>query len=667
MPIHSFAGCCKATALLFSAMTICCYSNAQTFIHPGAMHKQSDFDRMKVKVAASAQPWLSGWNAVLANTHSSSTYTLKGPVDTLYRGTGTPENYMKLANDIAAAYANALRWKVAGTTACADKAVAILNAWASLKYVTGTSDKYLASGLYGYEIANVAEIMRTYSGWSPASFTAFKNMMLTVFYPMNHDFLTNHNNACITHYWANWDLCNMASVMAIGILCDDAAKFNEAVTYFKSGAGNGAIEHAVYQLYAGNLGQWQESGRDQGHNTLGIALMGPICEMAWNQGVDLYGYDNNRFLAACEYIAKYNLGDSVPYTTYNNCDNVNQTVISATGRGTKRDCWEMVYNHYANRKGLATPYTSRFADSVRPEGGGGHYDPNSGGYDQLGYGTLTYSIEPTTVSVNPLADAYVRAGTYAATNFGTATSIVTKAGITDGYREGYLRFNLSGITGNITNAKLRLYVKSKEANSTRSAYAISSDTWTETGITYNNKPATGSSLVTDSITAVGWADFDVTGYIVQEYNGDKLASLCIKDPVTNNNIGTDFYSRESGSNIPVLQIITTPIYGARTAAGPSQQPTPGPGTNNPDENSLLKAYPNPYSGNISVQLKSVSAATITLLIYDSKGALVKQMQKAIQAGASQLSLETGGLSRGLYHLSVVWPDGKTKSLNLEKQ
>ena len=70
-------------------------------------------------------------------------------------------------------------------------------------------------------------------------------MMRTVFYPMNHDFLTNHNGACITNYWANWDLCNMASIMAIGILTDNAAKYDQAVTYFKSGAGNGSIAHAV--------------------------------------------------------------------------------------------------------------------------------------------------------------------------------------------------------------------------------------------------------------------------------------------------------------------------------------------------------------------------------------------------------------------------------------
>jgi hypothetical protein len=387
-------------ALLPLAMGISLALNAQSFIHPGLLHKQSDFDRMATKVTDGTDPWISGWNKLVANSHSSSSYSAKGPVDTVYRGSdGThSENYSKLYNDIAAAYANALRWKIAGTTANADKAIEILNAWAStLKAIKGTSDAYLAAGIYGYQIANAAEIMRNYTGWDTADFTIFKNMMLNVFYPLNHDFLNRHNNACITHYWANWDICNMSSILAIGVLCDNRTIYNEALDYFKSGAGNGAIAKAVYYIHEGNLGQWQESGRDQGHNTLGIALMGPFCEMAWNQGDDMYGYSNNRFRAGCEYVAKYNLGNSVPYITYNNCDNVNQTVISSSSRGSTRPAWEMVYNHYVNRMGTALPYTQQYAEQVRPEGGGGDYGSTSGGYDQLGYGTLTFTVEPTAI------------------------------------------------------------------------------------------------------------------------------------------------------------------------------------------------------------------------------------------------------------------------------
>lgn len=370
-------------------------SSGQTsaFVHPGLLHSTEDFERMITKVAAGAQPWKAGWDVLLANPHSALSWT-PNPVAIVYRGTGSPQNYAQLYNDIAAAYALALRWKISGDTAYADKSVQILNAWSAvLTAIDGTSDKFLASGIYGYEIANAAEIMRAYSGWSADDFDRFKNMMLTVFYPMNHDFLLNHNGACITHYWANWDLCNMASTLAIGVLTDNRAIYNEAITYFKAGAGNGAIEHVVDYLYPGNLGQWQESGRDQGHSALGVGLLGAFSEMAWKQGDDTYSYSQNRFMAGAEYVASYNLGNSVPYTTYANCDGVTQATISADGRGDIRPIWELLYNHYVNLVGLPAPYIEAFAAKVRPEGGGGDYGTTSGGYDQLGYGTLTATLK----------------------------------------------------------------------------------------------------------------------------------------------------------------------------------------------------------------------------------------------------------------------------------
>ena len=227
-------------------------------------------------------------------------------------------------------------------------------------------------------------------------------MMLTIFYPMNHDFLTNHNGACISHYWCNWDASNMASMIGIGVLCDRSDIFNEAVDYYQNGAGNGSIWNAVYYLHPENLGQWQESGRDQGPNMLGLGLLATVSEVAWNQGIDLYGYADNRLLAGAEYIAKYNLGYDVPYLPYDNCDHVNQTTISSGGRGGIRPIWEQIYNHYVNRRGLAAPYTQAYAELVRPEGGGGNYGPNSGGYDHLGYGTLTFTLPPPGVSFTDL-------------------------------------------------------------------------------------------------------------------------------------------------------------------------------------------------------------------------------------------------------------------------
>jgi hypothetical protein len=364
-----------------------------TFAHPGGVHAAGELNRAKVQVAARTQPWLSGWNRLTANPHSASSWKAN-PQTTIIRG-GTGENYGILYNDIHAAYQNALRWKIAGTTANGNAARDILNAWsAKLTTLTGNADRFLAAGIYGYQFANAAELMRGYSGFD---LNRFKTMMLNVFYPMNNDFLLHHNTACITNYWANWDLCNMNSVLAIAILCDDRAKYDQAVNYFKNGAGNGSINHAVPFVYdSQGLAQWQESGRDQGHTMMGMGQMGAFCEMAWNQGDDLYGYGSNRFMKAAEYVAKYNLGNSVPFTTYTwgtgqNCARMSQTVISTNSRGQIRPVWDQLYYHYAGRRGLSVPNIAQMAANGRPEGGGGDYGSTSGGFDQLGFGTLMYA------------------------------------------------------------------------------------------------------------------------------------------------------------------------------------------------------------------------------------------------------------------------------------
>ncbi|AMO93201.1 concanavalin A-like lectin/glucanases superfamily protein [Collimonas fungivorans] len=376
------------------------------FVHPGLLHTQADFDRMSQKVKAKASPWIDGWNVLIANGHGSLDYK-PNPQAIVYRGNDGVhgQNFGVLYNDVAAAYACALRWKISGDELYAKKAVQIMNAWSStLTEIGGTIDGFLALGIQGYQFANAGEIMRNYSGWAAADFARFQNMMRNVFYTLN-DHGLNVSLAPITVY-SSWQLCCMASILAIGVLCDDKAIFNEAIDYFKNGVGNGAVAQTIYYIHPGYLGQTQESGRDQGHNTLSISLLTTICEMAWNQGVDLYGYDNNRVLAGAEYVAKGNLIQfgttyyTVPFATYQN-SNVTDTAFSTDAQGNQRPEWALIYNHYVNRKGLAAPYSQKFAALVQPEGGGGNYGPNSGGYDQLGYGTLTCTRDPIASGAAP--------------------------------------------------------------------------------------------------------------------------------------------------------------------------------------------------------------------------------------------------------------------------
>ncbi len=351
---------------------------AQPFVHPGGLHSQADLDRMKTKVAAGESPWINSWSALIQDRKAQSNYK------------ASPHFHMasrqRAQDDANAAYLNALRWIISGDTAHADCAVRIFNAWSeTVNEIPRGNDQPGLSGIPIGTFAIAAELLRSYSGWSAADQTRFKRMLLDYFYPVCHDFLTGHNGRCDSAYWANWDTCNMRAIMAIGVFCDDRAKFDEAVEYFKNGRGTGSIRNAANFRFEGGLVQWQESGRDYAHVMGGQGLLMEMCQIAWNQGLDLFSYDDNRLLGAAEHTAQHTLWKGVPYAYYNNCDNANQFYISENYHGRlDASHFELVYNHYVVRQGLKAPHVKLFAALRRPE---------PGEIDVLGYGTLTYTLD----------------------------------------------------------------------------------------------------------------------------------------------------------------------------------------------------------------------------------------------------------------------------------
>jgi hypothetical protein len=381
-------------------------ASADTFVHPGCLSTRADLTRMKTKVGAEAEPWMGSWKKLIANAHAQIGYT-PNPQGSICAGAGCgSENYMTLAHDAAAAYQLALRYQIGGDERHAAAATQILDAWASkLTTFTGDSNAGLRVGLYGYQLAVAAELLRDYAPWDPS---ALKKLLLEVFYPIDADFLQRHNGACDGNYWANWDLAHMATVLAIGVFTDRRDIFNLGIDYFRQGVGAGAIDRAVYYVHPDGSGQWQESGRDQGHATLGPMLLAVAAEIAWNQGIDLYDYQGHRFLLGCEYVASYNLGNDVPFVAYayqsgpqGSCKLGVQTMAATDSRGLVRVGWDILFNHYVNRRGLAAPFTAQYATLSRPEGGGGDYGPNSGGFDSLGFTTLTHTLDPVATGAVP--------------------------------------------------------------------------------------------------------------------------------------------------------------------------------------------------------------------------------------------------------------------------
>ena len=82
-------------------------------------------------------------------------------------------------------------------------------------------------------------------------------------------------------------------------------------------------------------------------------------------------------------------------------------------------------------------------------------------------------------------------------------------------RESYLRFDLASLTGPVQEARLRIHVANvtdAESPSGGSVALVNNNTWTETAITYNNRPTTWGDTVA-SFGAVGrntWVEVPVT-------------------------------------------------------------------------------------------------------------------------------------------------------------
>ncbi|RCR67487.1 cellulose binding domain-containing protein [Larkinella punicea] len=101
-------------------------------------------------------------------------------------------------------------------------------------------------------------------------------------------------------------------------------------------------------------------------------------------------------------------------------------------------------------------------------------------------------VAQDSVSLNPVADAYVNAGTLAGTNYGARNFMNVKyAGPNNSTtREAFTRFDLSSVTRRIQRAKLRVNAISVEANTlnplTLRLDAMQQDDWEETTINWTN-------------------------------------------------------------------------------------------------------------------------------------------------------------------------------------
>jgi hypothetical protein len=69
---------------------------------------------------------------------------------------------------------------------------------------------------------------------------------------------------------------------------------------------------------------------------------------------------------------------------------------------------------------------------------------------------------------------------------------------------------------------------------------------------------------------------------------------------------------------------------------------------------LFAVYPNPVRDVALININVTRASSVSLRLYDAKGALVKRVETILLIGVNQLQLDMKGLGAGWYNLSVQW-------------
>lgn len=337
------------------------------FHHPGVLVNRAQLDLIKAKVAEGAQPWKSAYEAAKASPYGALNYTPKprqivecGPYSKPDLGCKDEQR------DSAAAYTQALLWCISGERQYAQNAIAIMNGWSST--LTGghlNSNGPVQAAWCAEQWPRAAEIIRyTYDGWSAADIARFQDMLVKQYVP------SIIGGSCQN---GNKELSMAEALINIGVFNDDRELFERGIRMWRGrapayiylssdGPTPRKAEGCDSMPIWGNKGLTtpfvdgllQESVRDSNHANMGFAALVNAAETARQQGVDLYGEQAQRIVAALEFQAQF-LAPNNATPPKNLSFNMHPT-------------WEIAYNHFHNRMGMDLPKMGAVLPSNRPTG-----------------------------------------------------------------------------------------------------------------------------------------------------------------------------------------------------------------------------------------------------------------------------------------------------------
>lgn len=339
-------------------------SQAQTpmkFIHPGGVVGQTELDFVKAKITAKQQPWHKAFLAVkaLARPGTNAMEYIDSHDDN--------GDAAQSKDDAIKTYANALTWYFTDQQIYAEQAIALLNSWTILKgFNNGTDQDKLHAGWIGALFGPAAEIMRDYPGWKPEDLAKVQEMFKRAYYPQLKTASTWNGNV---------DLTQIDALLNIAVFNEDEVAFNLGISrlkkrnpaYFYLASDAAGSRNYGGSSFPGNWsnpillldGLTQESCRDNNHHAqFGMASALHAAEVVWNQGIDVYTENTQRYTTTMELISTQILTGEMQGTCANN-----KTAVEYI------DTWEIGYNHYHTRKGISMPNTEKLIkDKIRPQG-----------------------------------------------------------------------------------------------------------------------------------------------------------------------------------------------------------------------------------------------------------------------------------------------------------
>lgn len=177
----------------------------------------------------------------------------------------------------------------------------------------------------------------------------------------------------------------------------------------------------------------------------------------------------------------------------------------------------------------------------------------------------------TKVTLSPVADSYVFGGAPTANN-GTVGGMLTKqVASVSGQSESYLKFDLSGLSGTPVAARLVLHPQSISSGTPplHVVAPITDHSWSETGLTWNNRPQPLGAPTLPWLPRLGESVRADVLHAVQKHSGAGGELSLWVAPLMEANVEVNFATKENATETlrPTLELIFAKSYAVDNSAG----------------------------------------------------------------------------------------------------